>query len=83
MLVIRCYSTDVGEFNYFSSIRSVLICWMDMYPEDFYCVETGFAMLTNLLDFGQKHKMADVRAKARKLREKFKHIAAQGGMIGG
>ncbi|CAJ0574666.1 unnamed protein product, partial [Mesorhabditis spiculigera] len=64
-----------------NSIRSVLICWMDMYPEDFYSAETDFAMLTNLLDFGLKHKMPDVRAKARKLRERFKLIASQGGMI--
>ncbi|CAJ0956448.1 unnamed protein product, partial [Mesorhabditis belari] len=64
-----------------NSIRSVLICWMDMYPEDFYSIETDFAMLTNLLDFGLKHKMPDVRAKARILREKFKKIASQGGMI--
>ncbi|KAK5983191.1 N-terminal Ras-GEF domain-containing protein [Trichostrongylus colubriformis] len=66
-----------------NSIRSILICWLDMYPEDFYDPDCDFAMLTNLLDFGQRSKLSDLRAKSRKLLERFKHIQEEGGMIGG
>ncbi|KAL6724897.1 hypothetical protein Aduo_019743 [Ancylostoma duodenale] len=64
-----------------SSIRSILICWLDMYPEDFYDPDCDFSMLTNLLDFGQRSKLSDLRAKSRKLLERFKHIQEEGGMI--
>ncbi|XGW35593.1 hypothetical protein V3C99_019085 [Haemonchus contortus] len=64
-----------------NSIRSILICWLDMYPEDFYDPDCDFAMLTNLLDFGQRSKLSDLRAKSRKLLERFKHIQEEGGMI--
>lgn len=53
-----------------------------MYPEDFYDPDCDFAMLTNLLDFGQRSKLSDLRAKSRKLLERFKHIQEEGGMIG-
>lgn len=66
----------------FSSIRSVLICWLDMYPEDFYDPPNDFAMTTNLLDFGHRHRLSDLRAKTRKLREHFKRIQADGGLVG-
>ncbi|KIH53513.1 hypothetical protein ANCDUO_16358, partial [Ancylostoma duodenale] len=64
-----------------NSIRSILICWLDMYPEDFYDPDCDFSMLTNLLDFGQRSKLSDLRAKSRKLLERFKHIQEEGGMI--
>ncbi|KAJ1357020.1 hypothetical protein KIN20_015039 [Parelaphostrongylus tenuis] len=64
-----------------NSIRSILICWLDMYSEDFYDPSCDFAMLTNLLDFGQRCKLSDLRAKSRKLLERFKHIQEEGGMI--
>ncbi|VDK64261.1 unnamed protein product [Cylicostephanus goldi] len=64
-----------------NSIRSILICWLDMYPEDFYDPDCDFSMLTNLLDFGQRSRLSDLRAKSRKLLERFKHIQEEGGMI--
>ncbi|KJH48789.1 RasGEF domain protein [Dictyocaulus viviparus] len=64
-----------------NSIRSILISWLDMYPEDFYGPSSDFAMLTNLLDFGLRCKLSDLRAKSRKLLERFKHIQEEGGMI--
>uniref|UniRef100_A0A1I7W6S6 Transmembrane protein n=1 Tax=Heterorhabditis bacteriophora TaxID=37862 RepID=A0A1I7W6S6_HETBA len=66
----------------FSSIRSILICWLDMNPEDYYDPDSDFAMLTNLIDFSRKNKLADLSSKAGKLRAKFKHIMEEGGMIG-
>lgn len=66
----------------FSSLRSVIICWLDMYPEDFYDPQNEFAMTTNLLEFGHRHSLSDLRAKTRKCREHFKRIQADGGLVG-
>lgn len=55
---------------------------MDMYPEDFYEANTDFVSLVRLSEFARVHKIADIRSKARRLRETYKRIAAEGGLIG-
>lgn len=65
----------------FSSIRQIVMCWLETYPEDFYDPDKDFAMLTSLLDFGGRNKLTELRAKARKQRERFKRIYDEGGMI--
>ncbi|VDM58682.1 unnamed protein product [Angiostrongylus costaricensis] len=74
-------NTNTSALVIQNSIRSILVCWLDMYSEDFYDPSCNFAMLTNLLDFGQRCKLSDLRAKSRKLLERFKHIQEEGGMI--
>uniref|UniRef100_A0A914ZFC8 Ral guanine nucleotide dissociation stimulator-like 1 n=4 Tax=Parascaris univalens TaxID=6257 RepID=A0A914ZFC8_PARUN len=64
-----------------NSIRSVILCWMDMYPEDFYEPNTDFVSLLRLSEFARVHKIADIRSKARRLRETYKKVAAEGGLI--
>ena len=53
-----------------------------MYPEDFYDPQNDFAMTTNLLEFGHRHRLSDLRAKTRKNREHFKRIQTDGGLVG-
>ncbi|KAE9413252.1 hypothetical protein Angca_003772, partial [Angiostrongylus cantonensis] len=74
-------NTNTSALVIQNSIRSILVCWLDMYSEDFYDPSCNFAMLTNLLDFGQRCKLSDLRAKSRKLLERFKHVQEEGGMI--
>ncbi|CAI4224959.1 unnamed protein product [Auanema sp. JU1783] len=64
-----------------NSLRSILICWLDMYPEDFYEPQSDFSSINTLLEFGMRYKLSDLRTKARKLREHFKRIQAVGGLI--
>ncbi|VDM36538.1 unnamed protein product [Toxocara canis] len=64
-----------------NSIRSVILCWMDMYPEDFYEPNTDFVSLVRLTDFARLHKISDIRSKARRLRDTYKRIAAEGGLV--
>jgi ral guanine nucleotide dissociation stimulator-like 1 len=63
-----------------SSIRSILICWLDMYPEDFYDSEAKFTLLARLIDFCRNHSLNDLKHRARKLRDRFKRIAEEGGL---
>ncbi|CAB3400054.1 unnamed protein product [Caenorhabditis bovis] len=64
-----------------NSIRQILMCWLETYPEDFYDPDKDFAMLTNLLDFGGRNKLTELRARSKKLRERFNRITEEGGMI--
>ncbi|MFH4974472.1 hypothetical protein AB6A40_001181 [Gnathostoma spinigerum] len=64
-----------------NSIRSVLLCWMDMYPEDFYEPLTDFASLCHLIDFARTNKLVDLRLKAKRLKEAHKRLMAEGGPI--
>lgn len=64
-----------------NSIRSIILCWIDMYPEDFYEPSTHFDSLVRILEFARLHKLSDVRSKARRLRESYKRIVAEGGLI--
>lgn len=66
----------------FSTIRSIFICWMDMYPEDFYETDAKFSLLYRLIDFSKAHNLVDVKQKARALKQKFKRLAEEGGLIG-
>lgn len=66
----------------FSSIRSILVCWLDTYEEDFFDPEAEFAMLTNLSDFATRSKLRELKDKARKLKEEFRRIVNDGGWIG-
>lgn len=63
-----------------NSIRQILMCWLETYPEDFYDSDKDFSMLTSLLEFGGRNKLTELRAKARKQREVFKRIYDEGGM---
>ncbi|UMM41016.1 hypothetical protein L5515_017464 [Caenorhabditis briggsae] len=63
-----------------NSIRQIVMCWLETYPEDFYDPDKDFIMLSSLLDFGGRNKLTELRAKARKQREVFKRIYDEGGM---
>lgn len=67
-----------------NTIRSILICWLDMYPEDFYSNDTNdtFTLLNRLIDFAKNRNLFDLKNKARKCREKFKRIVEEGGLQG-
>lgn len=87
-LLLRKYETLENEVNgstsallVQNSIRQVVTCWLETYPEDFYDPEDEFAMLTSLLDFGGRNKLTELRAKARKQRERFRRIYEDGGMM--
>ncbi|VDD93518.1 unnamed protein product [Enterobius vermicularis] len=62
------------------SIRSILLCWLDMYPEDFYQPTNDFNLLSRLLDFSRLHKLSDIKVKVQNLREVYRRVAAQGGL---
>ena len=62
-----------------SSLRSVLVCWLDMYPEDFF-EPPDFASLVQLIEFSRHHELNDVKTKARKLKERYALTSAEGGM---
>lgn len=53
-----------------------------MYPEDFYDPSTDFAAIVKLLNFTRAHKISDIRSKARRMRDIFKQVAADGGLLG-
>uniref|UniRef100_A0A0N5B0D4 Ral guanine nucleotide dissociation stimulator-like 1 n=1 Tax=Syphacia muris TaxID=451379 RepID=A0A0N5B0D4_9BILA len=63
-----------------SSIRSIILCWLDMYPEDFYEPSSNFEMLSHLLDFSRCHKLTDLKIKVQNLRDVYKRVAVQGGL---
>lgn len=67
-----------------NTIRSILICWLDLYPEDFYLLneETNFSQLNRLIDFAQSRNLYDLKHKAQNLREHFKKIFEDGGLAG-
>ncbi|VDK70981.1 unnamed protein product [Litomosoides sigmodontis] len=60
------------------SLRSVIMCWLEMYPEDFNEPSDDFATLMRLIEFGRIHKIADLRTKARQLRETYKRQVMDG-----
>ena len=51
-----------------------------MYPEDFYDTDARFPLLARLVDFCRQHSLNDLKHKARKLRERFRRIAEEGGL---
>lgn len=70
-----------------NTIRSILICWLDTYVEDFYvrsADEEGgkFMLLNKLIDFARRRHISDLKQKARHVRERFKRIADTGGLAG-
>ncbi|CAD6187376.1 unnamed protein product [Caenorhabditis auriculariae] len=77
----RLFTPTTAALLVQNSIRQIVTCWLETYPEDFYDPEREFAMLTNLLDFGARNKLTELRAKVRKQRERFKRILQDGGMI--
>ncbi|OZC10900.1 hypothetical protein X798_02044 [Onchocerca flexuosa] len=60
------------------SLRSVIMCWLEMYPEDFNEPSADFATLMRLIEFGRIHKITDMRTKARQLRETYKRQIMDG-----
>ncbi|VDN04565.1 unnamed protein product [Thelazia callipaeda] len=60
------------------SLRSVLMCWLEIYPEDFNDPNSDFATLMRLIEFGRIHKITDVRTRARQLRETYKRQVMDG-----
>ncbi|CAI5454136.1 unnamed protein product [Caenorhabditis angaria] len=64
-----------------NSIRQIIMCWLETFPEDFYDPEKDFAMLSCLYDFGVRNKLNELCTKSRKQRERFKRIYENGGMI--
>uniref|UniRef100_A0AC34QPQ6 Uncharacterized protein n=1 Tax=Panagrolaimus sp. JU765 TaxID=591449 RepID=A0AC34QPQ6_9BILA len=64
-----------------SSIKSIVICWTDMYPEDFYDQDGEFVMLARLIDFSKAHNLLDLKHRARKLRERFRRMIQEGGLM--
>lgn len=67
-----------------NTIRSILICWLDMYSEDFYASseDTKFFLLNRLIDFARSRNLYDLKHKARKVRERFKKTSDDGGLAG-
>jgi ral guanine nucleotide dissociation stimulator-like 1 len=63
-----------------SSIKSIIVCWTDMYSEDFYDNDGDFTMLTKLIDFSKTHGLSDLKQRARKIRERFRRILEEGGL---
>lgn len=64
-----------------------------MYPEDFYTFSLigsesheqntfEFTLLENLIAFSKANNLHDLKHKARKLRDKFKQVAQNGGLSG-
>ncbi|GMT05074.1 hypothetical protein PENTCL1PPCAC_27248, partial [Pristionchus entomophagus] len=64
-----------------NSIRSILVCWLDMYPEDFYATDDDFVILSKLVEFASKFRLVELRSKAMKLRQHFKGVKADGGLM--
>lgn len=60
-------------------MRSILVCWLDMYPEDFY-EAPDFASLVQLIEFSRHHQLNDVKTKAKKLKDKYSLVAVEGGI---
>ncbi|VDK64311.1 unnamed protein product [Onchocerca ochengi] len=60
------------------SLRSVIMCWLEMYPEDFNEPSSDFSTLMRLIEFGRIHKISDMRTKARQLRETYKRQVMDG-----
>lgn len=67
-----------------NTLRSILICWLDMYSEDFYASneDAKFFLLNQLIDFARSRNLYDLKHKARKVRERFKKIFDDGGLAG-
>lgn len=52
-----------------------------MYPEDFYDHEDyKFPLLSSVVDFAKKHSLTDLKHRTRKLREKYRRVAEDGGL---
>ncbi|KAI6243927.1 hypothetical protein M3Y99_00059900 [Aphelenchoides fujianensis] len=65
-----------------STIRSILVCWLDMHPEDFFDHDDHkFPLLASVIDFARRHTLQDLKQKARKLRDRFKLVAQEGGLV--
>ncbi|VBB29420.1 unnamed protein product [Acanthocheilonema viteae] len=60
------------------SLRSIIMCWLEIYPEDFNEPGADFATLMRLIEFGRIHKIIDVRTKARQMRETYKRQVMDG-----
>jgi hypothetical protein len=60
----------------------VLVCWLDLYRDDFYEPSSDYAQLDRLVDFGKRHQLKEVRSRARRLKDRFMRIHADGGPIG-
>ncbi|CAD5229626.1 unnamed protein product [Bursaphelenchus okinawaensis] len=71
---------EIRDCDGHGALRSIFICWMDMYAEDFYENEKKFNLLNKVIDFSKLHKWADLKVKARKLRERFRRVADEGGL---
>jgi hypothetical protein len=52
-----------------------------MYPEDFFDhTDHKFPLLNTIVDFAKTHNLPDLKHRARKLREKHKRTAEDGGL---
>uniref|UniRef100_A0A7E4VGR1 Ral guanine nucleotide dissociation stimulator-like 1 n=1 Tax=Panagrellus redivivus TaxID=6233 RepID=A0A7E4VGR1_PANRE len=74
-------SGSTAEIARQSCIKSILVCWTDMYPEDFYDQDGEFALLKRLMDFGKTNGLADLRTRAKRMRDRFKRIVEEGGLV--
>lgn len=72
-----------------STLKSILVCWLDMYSDDFYVLNSKsssekdkneFILIEKLIIFSKSNGLNDIKNKARKLREYFKNVLGDVGL---
>ena len=67
------------------TMKSILMCWLDMYPEDFLKLDGknyDFSLIEDLIDFGRKRRFHDLKQNGRKVKDRLKRIVSNGGLSG-
>lgn len=60
----------------------LVICWLDMYPEDFFDHEDfKFPLLSAIIDFAKRQNLPDLKQRSRRLKEKYRRVADDGGLV--
>ncbi|CAK5019778.1 unnamed protein product [Meloidogyne enterolobii] len=72
-----------------STLKSILVCWLDMYSDDFYVInfknslekdKNEFILIEKIILFSKSNGLNDIKSKARKLREYFKNVLGEVGL---
>uniref|UniRef100_A0A914L050 N-terminal Ras-GEF domain-containing protein n=1 Tax=Meloidogyne incognita TaxID=6306 RepID=A0A914L050_MELIC len=74
-----------------STLKSIIVCWLDMYSDDFYVINSKnsfekdkneFILIEKIILFSKSNGLNDIKSKARKLREYFKNVLGEVGLCG-
>uniref|UniRef100_A0A915LRV7 Uncharacterized protein n=1 Tax=Meloidogyne javanica TaxID=6303 RepID=A0A915LRV7_MELJA len=72
-----------------STLKSIIVCWLDMYSDDFYVINSKdslekdkneFILIEKIILFSKSNGLNDIKSKARKLREYFKNVLGEVGL---